>query len=294
VRTLQAILVSTRPAQWVKNLFVAAPVLFAKAHTSEDPALILRAMLAVLVFVLLSGAVYLMNDVLDAERDRRHPVKCRRPVASGVLDPAVAVAAGLLCLASALAAGIGLGAEFQVAALAYLVLNVGYSLSFKNLPYLDVLTIATGFLLRILAGSFAIGLRAEEISYFLVACTFLVALFLAIGKRIVEFKADNGALTRAVLGRYRFEHLQVALWVSGALTAVAYGLYTIAPRTTAYFGHHRLVGSFPFVLVGLWRFAHLVRHSHAAQSPTDAMIRDRWFVLNVLAWFGVVVWAVYG
>ncbi len=291
---LGLLLRTTRPSQWVKNLFVVAPVLFAKTHTAQDPWLVLRALLAALVFVLLSGSVYILNDLLDAPRDRLHPVKRRRPIASGALSARTAALGGGVILAGGLCGAWFLGAQFLAASGAYLLLNVAYSKGLKEVAYLDVVLIATGFLLRILAGCFAIGLAVSEISYFLVACTFLVALFLALGKRRAEMETRNGADSRVVLGQYRRGHLDLALWIVAALTVGAYAFYTFSPRTVAYFGTYRLAWTIPFVIVGIARFLWLTRNVAGARSPTEAMVQDGWFLLNIASWAAVVTWAIYG
>ncbi len=285
---------TTRPSQWVKNLFVVAPVLFAKTHTAQDPWIVLRALLAALVFILLSGAVYVLNDVLDAPRDRLHPMKRLRPIASGALPVRTAAAGGGLILGGGLGGGWFLGLGFLATATLYLAINVAYSKGLKEVAYLDVALIATGFVLRILAGCFAIGLAVSEVSVFLVACTFLVALFLALGKRRAEMDTQNGPDARAVLDRYRRGHLDLALWVVGALTVGAYAFYTFSPRTVAYFGTYRLAWTIPFVVLGIARFLWLTRNVGEGRSPTEAMVRDGWFLLNIASWAAVVTWAIYG
>ena len=292
--TVIALVRTMRPPQWVKNLFVAAPALFAKEHTAKAPWLVLDAILGTAVFILISGAVYVMNDVLDVEKDRLHPVRSRRPIASGAISVQAAVAGGLLALAIAFVAGAALGQAFVAMATGYLVLNIFYSSVFKKVAWLDVLAIATGFLLRILAGCFAIGLAPGEISYYLLLCTFLVALFLAVGKRRHELAVIGSADQRAVLGQYTIGHLDLALYVVGGATVVAYTLYTLSERTKTYFGTWRLVFTVPFVLVGIVRYIVLVRRSDEKQSPTDMMIRDVPFVVNLLVWGAVVVFVIYG
>lgn len=296
LRTLFHILRTMRPAQWVKNLFVTAPVLFAKEHTAADPSLLLQALLATVVFILLSGAVYVMNDVLDVEKDRSHPVRRARPVASGALSIQAAVAGGLSALALAFGTGALLGPAFVLIATGYLGLNIFYSSVFKKIAWLDVLSIATGFVLRILAGCFAIGLAPAEISYYLILCTFLIALFLAIGKRRHELAllGDASGTHRSVLDQYRLHHLDVGLYAVGALTVAAYALYTVSERTRTYFGTWHLAWTVPFVVLGIVRFLVILRRASERRSPTDVMIRDLAFVGNALLWGAVVAWAIYG
>lgn len=294
MNALRLLVTTMRPAQWVKNGFVAAPVIFAKEHTSQDPTLILHALLAALVFILLAGSVYVMNDILDAEKDRLHPVKKNRPIASGKLPVPTAITGGLLLLASAFGLGHLLGADFNLVATGYLGLNVAYSWHLKNVVWLDVLSIATGFLLRIVAGSFAIGLAPDEISIYLIVCTFLLALYLALGKRRHELTLVGTGETRSVLVHYGRRQLDVAMVVVSLCTAGAYVLYTLSPRTQDYFGTGNLVVSIPFVILGMWRFAVLVRRQGEHRSPTDVLIHDVPFVVNTILWALVVVGVIYG
>ena len=296
MKPLRSIVRTMRPGQWVKNLFVFAPAVFAKAHSEAHPEILLQAALATLVFILLAGAVYVMNDVLDVDKDRLHPTKRNRPIASGALSIQNALAGGLLSLAAAYAIGYFLGGAFNLVATGYLALNIAYSTTLKHIAYLDVLSIATGFLLRILAGSLAIGLSRDEISIYLVGCTFLVALFLGLGKRRHELATlgEDSGKRRPALRQYRLHHLDVALAIVAALTVAAYAFYTVAPQTRAYFGSMRLVATVPFVLIGIGRFLFLLRRKDEDRSPTDVMIRDAFFVVNIVLWAGVAAWAIYG
>lgn len=295
MKTAVKFIQTMRPGQWVKNLFVFAPAVFAKAHTASEPVLLLHAALGTAVFIMLAGAVYVMNDVLDMEKDKMHPVRRLRPIPSGQLSVESAIAGGLLVLVGAFGVGLFLGTRFTLTALAYLGLNVAYSTTLKHRAWLDVGSIATGFLLRVLAGSFAIALTVDEISPYLIGCTFLVALFLALGKRRHEIALDGGdaAKGRSVLQQYRPHQLDVAMVIVAILTFVGYVLYTMAPATRAYFGTWQLVFTTPFVLAGILRFWWLIRRSDDPRSPTDAMIRDAWFVLNIVLWGIVVAVVVY-
>ena len=276
MKSLRALVRTMRPGQWVKNLFVFAPAVFAKEHTAGHPEVLMQAALGMLVFILLSGSVYVMNDVLDVDKDRLHPVKKNRPIASGEMSIQTALAGGLFSMALAFSIGYFLGGAFNLAATGYLALNVAYSTTLKRYAYLDVLSIATGFLLRILAGSVAIGLAGDEISVYLVGCTFLVALFLGLGKRRHELAllGDASGARRPALRQYRLHHIDVALIVVGVLTIAAYAFYTVAPQTHSYFGNRRLVATIPFVVAGIGRFLFLLRRKDEARSPTDEMVRD--------------------
>lgn len=288
-----ALLRTLRPHQWVKNGFVLAPLVFSR-HLL-DASYAVRGGLAFLAFCLLSGAVYAFNDVRDVDADRAHPIKRNRPVAAGTLSERAAL------IASGVLAAIGLGLAYALdwraglAATAYLGQNLGYSLSLKHVAFVDVVLIASGFLLRVLAGAYAIRVPASP---WLLICTTLFALFLALGKRAHELAAagrsgrDVGE-TRAALAGYRLPHIRLAMLVLAALTAGAYVLYTIAPATVAFFGTDRLVWTAPLPALGIARFLQLALWRPREDSPTEAMLRDPVSLAIVAAWAGVVIFIVY-
>jgi decaprenyl-phosphate phosphoribosyltransferase len=275
-----ALIKSLRPHQWVlKNLpFVVAPLLFSKHLLHHE--YVLRTGLAFLLFSLLSGSVYLVNDLFDLERDRAHPKKCHRPIASGRLPIPVARTAAALLIVASLGLSLLLGLPFFACAAGYLVLNLAYSLSLKHVPFVDVLSIAGGFLLRVESGALAISVRASP---WLLTCTFVVACFLGFGKRAHELATagDRAGEQRAVLSRYRLPHLKVILWLFAAGTCAVYVLYTLSPHTRGFFGTGRLLYTSPFVLVGVVRFLTLVSKA-TADSPTEEMLRDIPFMANLL------------
>ena len=282
-----------RPHQWVKNLFVAAPLVFAK-HLDET-AYLGRAALAVLAFCLLSGAVYAFNDVRDVEADRVHPRKRFRPIAAGELgERAGLVLAGVLAVA-ALALAAALSPVTAAWAGGYLVLNVLYSVALKHVAFVDVLVIAAGFLARVAAGGAAIDVAPSP---WLLVCTALLALFLGLGKRAHELTlahrdGRDAAATRASLAGYRLDVVRIAMIVLGVANAVAYVLYTVDDHTVEFFGTDQLPWSAPFALIGLGRFAWLTLGGATRDSPTDAMLRDPLFLLNLAAWATTVVMIVY-
>jgi decaprenyl-phosphate phosphoribosyltransferase len=275
-----ALIKSLRPHQWVlKNLpFVVAPLLFSK-HLL-DPAYALRTGLAFLLFSLLSGSVYLVNDLFDLERDRAHPKKCLRPIASGRLPIPVARTAAALLIVASLGLSILLGLPFFACSASYLVLNLAYSLSLKHVPFVDVLSIAGGFLLRVESGALAINVPASP---WLLICTFVVACFLGFGKRAHELATggERAGEQRAVLSRYRLTHLKIILWLFAAGTCAVYVLYTLSPHTLEFFGTSRLLYTSPFVLFGVVRFLTLVSKT-TADSPTEEMLRDIPFMANLV------------
>ncbi|HEX3759364.1 MAG TPA: UbiA prenyltransferase family protein, partial [Kofleriaceae bacterium] len=225
-----ALIRSLRPRQWIKNAFVAAPLVF--AQKLEDPAYVARAALAVLAFCALSGAVYAFNDVLDLEADRLHPTKRHRPVAAGRLSPRAALAWSALLAAGALAGCFALGWKPGALAAAYLVQNAAYTLRLKQVAFVDVALITSGFLLRVLAGSAAIAVPSSR---WLLVCTALLALFLGLGKRAHELawakRSGGGHRTRAALAGYRLDVLRVTMLVLGLATCAVFTAYTLDGRT---------------------------------------------------------------
>lgn len=283
-----------RPRQWVKNLFVAAPLVFSKNLGAPD--LALREGIAVLAFCLLSGAVYAFNDVRDVEADRRHPTKRLRPIAAGALGERAALGMAATLAAAALAACAALDLRLAGAAGGYLANNLLYSLWLKRVPFLDVAMIAGGFLLRVWAGALAI---AVPVSPWLLACTGLLAGLLGFGKRAHELlQAEAGARdasgTRAALAGYRAQHLRWALVVLAAATSVAYALYTQDAHTVGFFGTRWLVCTVPFCVLGIARFLQLALWRPREESPTDAILRDWPFLLNLGAWGATVLAIIYG
>ena len=291
---LRHIIATMRPPQWVKNVFVFAPVIFASHYTTRNPLLLLNAAAATVVFILLAGAVYIFNDILDAEKDRLHPTKKKRPIASGRLAPRQAMIGGLFLLIASAGLGAWLGWQFLVAAVAYLVLNLVYSSGLKRVPWIDIFIIASGFVLRILAGCFAIGLLPDDISYYLIGCTFLIASFLALAKRRHEASVIAGGNTRDVLRSYKIKHLDMAMIAVGVATVAAYSMYAFSAHTAKYFRNDRMPWTVPFVLFGIFEFIRILRRPGETRSPTDRMLRDPLFIINGVAYAAMVVWIVYG
>jgi len=283
---LWSILKAVRPHQWVKNLFVAAPVVFAKKI--GDPSSDLRAAAAFGAFCLLTSAVYLVNDLVDLEKDRAHPIKRNRPIASGKLKPELARGlAGLFALA-ALGSGLALGWPFALTASGYLALNAAYSLRLKRIAFVDVACISVGFLLRVLAGAFAIGVPPSR---WLLVCTLLLSALLGFGKRAHELRisGESGHKQREVLGDYDPQVLRVLLIVLGVATAAAYTIYTRTQHTNELFGGGQLLYTVPFAVFGIYRFIRIANRTDRAESPTDSMLRDPWFLVNLVLYAAVVV-----
>lgn len=282
-----------RPHQWVKNVFVAAALVFSRHLT--DGAYLARTAIALLAFCLLSGAVYAFNDVRDVDADRAHPTKRNRPIASGALSERSALIASGVLAAIALAACLAVRWQLAGFAAAYLVQNVAYSVRLKQVAFLDVGLIASGFLLRVLAGAAAIDVPA---SGWLLICTALLALFLGLGKRAHELawaeRTGQTTETRASLAGYRIGVVRLAMLVLAVATCVAYVAYTYDARTVRFFGTDRLSYSVPFVALGILRFLFLALWYPKDEPPTEAMLKDPWFLLDLAGATGVVLYIIYG
>jgi 4-hydroxybenzoate polyprenyltransferase len=292
-----------RPHQWVKNLFVLAAVVFARADKSvidkpADYSDVWRSLLAFGAFCLGASAIYLVNDVLDVESDRAHPEKRLRPIASGALSVRMALAAALVAGVGAYAlATLAAGSPHSVSwvLLGYMLLNLAYSLRLKHVVLLDVFCIATGFLLRVKAG----GLAAHyHVSQWLMLCTLFLALFLGLCKRRAEIDllGEERGSHRANLRHYTLGFLDQMTTLLAAVTVVFYTMYTVSPENADKFGPgHHLIYSVPFVVFGLARYLFLVDTQRGGGSPTRVLLGgDALFVVNALGWLGVVLAVVYG
>ena len=286
MRTALALLASLRPRQWIKNLFVFAGVIFSQQMLTP---LLWTAVAAFAIFCGLSGAMYLFNDVADAARDRLHPTKRFRPIASGRLSRRTASVAGALLLAGSLAAAFRINVPFGLVALAYGVLLTAYSVWFKHLVILDVLTVAAGFVLRAVAGAVAVDV---EISGWLLICTILLAL----GKRRHEYRslARDASLHRPILAEYSEGFLDQMISVVTASTVTAYALYTMSPETVAKFHTRLLPLTLPFVLYGIFRYLYLLYRRDLGGSPSDLVVGDRALLLDALLWMLATFAIIYG
>ena len=289
-----ALVRTLRPQQWVKNVFVAAPLVFARHLT--DRSYVWREAVAVLAFCMLSGAVYAFNDVLDIEADRAHPTKKFRPIAAGQFSKRAALVTSGVLAAIALGGCFALHWQLGVWGALYFGLNLAYSVKLKHVAFLDVLMIATFFVLRVLAGAAAIAVPASE---WLLACSGLLALYLALGKRAHELawaqtSGKETTTTRAALAGYRLSTLRYAMFAIGLATSVAYVAYTLDRQRVTEFGTDRLVYSAPFVVLALVRFAYLALWRPKDESPTESMLRDPWFLLDLAAATATVLYIIYG
>ena len=272
---------SLRPSQWIKNSVIFAALIFARRFT--DPTAVIRSAYAFLLFCGASGAVYLINDLFDLQADRAHPAKRRRPIASGQVGPVLAgAAAGSLALVSCSAAVL-LSRPFGVLLITYVLVNVAYSAWLKRLVILDVMVVASGFLLRAVGGGLVIGV---EISHWLILCASLLSLFLGFCKRRHELAllSDRAVEHRSILREYSFPFLDQMISVVTAATLIAYCFYTLSPDVKAKLGTEYLPLTIPFVLYGIFRYLYLVYQRESGGSPTRAFFTDRPLLINVALW----------
>lgn len=291
-RGLPGLLVSMRPSQWVKNLVVPLPFLFGGALASARGWWLAAA--GFVVFCAVTSAIYLVNDVMDRERDRAHPVKRRRPLAAGDLSVRTAIAAAAALGIGGLAAAFALSGSFGVWCAIYAALMLAYSLLLKGIPFLEALIVAAGLPLRALAGAALAGLAASS---FLMGCAYLLALFLVIGKRQWELQ-NAGNLSssehRPVLAAYRREGLDFLFVVTALTTVAAYAAYSVVPSTIRMHGGRSLAATVPFVVLGVARYVRLVYSRGGGGNPTRALlIDDPWILLIVLGWVAAAGWIIY-
>jgi 4-hydroxybenzoate polyprenyltransferase len=286
----RALLEAMRPRQWMKNVFVLAGMVF--DGRLFDPASIGRAMVCFAVFCAASSAVYLVNDVADRTADMNHPLKRRRAIASGRLRPfpALLAAAGLTGLAVAGAGALSRGTLAVL--LLYLLLSAAYSAGLKRVFIVDVMVVATGFVLRAAAGAAAV---FAQISPWLLCCSFLLALFLSLGKRRHELAllGDGAGTHRRALSSYSLPLLDGWLTALSAATIVCYAIYTQAPRTVSHFGTTSMVYTVPFVVYALFRYQHLVLREGAGGDPGSSLLHDRALMIAIAGWAAAAAFIIY-
>jgi len=288
--TVRAVVKSMRPAQWTKNLFVFAALIFSQRFFSAP--LLLKTAGAFLSFCVISGAFYIFNDLRDREEDRAHPKKSQRPIAKGEISPSEALALFGVLAAVALAMAFFLGRGFFWAVAVYFFLQVAYSLKLKQVVILDIFVIAAGFVIRVVAGGLVIGV---PISSWLLICAMLLALLLSMGKRRHELLLlENKAIEhRPILKEYSAYLLDQMIAVVTASTLIAYCLYTISPETVDKFGTSHLIWTTPFVLYGIFRYLYLVHLKGKGGSPEEIIIQDRPMLVNMVLWIGAVILVLY-
>lgn len=282
-----------RPRQWVKNSFVFIPLFF--GGQMSNTALLLDALTTFVAFSLAASSIYCLNDIVDVEPDRQHPVKCHRPIASGQVSVSAAYALmAIMLILSMTVCPMLKGRSMAVGAvvLGYWIMNIAYCVWLKNFAIIDVCLIAFGFVLRILAGGLA---TAIEPSNWLVLMTFLLTLFLSFAKRrddVLRMEA-TGKPPRKNTIRYNLTFINQAITISASITLVCYIMYTVSPEVTARFNSHYIYLTTIFVLVGLLRYIQIAVVDKQSGDPTKIILRDRFTQLVVLAWMVSFLFIIY-
>jgi len=286
---LKQLLVSMRPRQWTKNLFIFAALLF--DLKLFDLNYVGRTVSAFILFCILSGSVYLVNDLVDVEKDRQHPVKRDRPLPSGKLKRSWALAAAAVLPMISLTLSFLLDPLFGLLALTYLVIQLAYSFLLKEIAILDVMVIAAGFVLRVAAGS--VVAEAERFSPWLYVCITLLALFLALGKRRNELVLleDTAGQHRKILQEYSPELLDEMMALVTSSTVIAYSLYTFSAENLP--ANKSMMLTIPFVLYSIFRYLYLIHRKNLGGSPEEILIRDVPFIVSNLSWAVAVVSILY-
>lgn len=288
--SFSALIRTMRPKQWTKNLIIFAGLIF--AHELFDPVSLAETVAAFFLFCLLSSAIYIVNDIKDVERDRQHPLKSKRPLASGELSiPAAWLSAAALTI-FVLICSFALDPGFGFVALLYAVLLFAYSFWLKHLVILDVLTIAIGFVLRAVAGAEVIDV---EFSAWLLLCTILLALFLGLSKRRHELTllGENAQSHRKILQEYSPHLLDQMIGVVTASTLMAYALYTMDDRTIEKFGTSYMIVTIPFVIYGIFRYLYLVHQKAKGGSPTTILVTDKPILITIVLWVLLSIGLIY-
>ena len=279
--TRPPLLEAMRPRQWSKNVFVFAGIVFSGRLFERDAGV--RVFVCFLIFCAASSAVYLANDVADRTADGQHPLKRLRPIAEGRLEPGPAIATSLFLAAASLVAAALLNRATLSLTAAYLASTFAYSFGLKRIFLLDVMVVAAGFVLRAAVGAACID---AEISPWLLLCSFLLALFLALGKRRAEMVllGDGASTHRVALGQYSLPLLDGWLTALSAAAIVCYALYTQSPRTVEHFGTTHLLYTVPFVIYALFRYQHHVVRQEAGGDPGSLLFHDRALWVALLGW----------
>ena len=288
--SIRLLLISLRPEQWTKNLLVFAGVVF--GGRLMDPGSVEIALGAFAIFCALSGAVYLFNDVADREADQNHPLKRERPIASGRLSVTTALVASLVLGIAGVQAAFMIRTELGVVAGSYLTMLLIYSVALKHVVILDVLMIAAGFVLRAIAGAVAVDV---PIGHWLLVCTTLLALFLALSKRRHELTllAEGATDHRRILEEYSPYLLDQMIGVVTSSTLIAYTVYATSTDTAARLGTTKLGLTIPFVLYGIFRYLYLVHQKRGGGSPAAMLLTDRPLLGCVALWAATVIALLY-
>lgn len=272
-----------RPSQWVKNLFIFAPLVFSK--NLFEPHLLFQTVKGFLAFCLISSSVYVVNDIFDRDEDKAHPVKCKRPIASGDVSIVAGVLLSIVLVLGTFVITLSLPLRFFNIISLYFVMQFFYSLTLKKIVILDIFIIAAGFMLRVISGAEAISV---QVSSWITLCTMFLSLFLAAAKRrgeLVLVNEMNHSIQRKVLKEYSLDFINSMMIISATGMAISYALYTVAGRTVTVFGTENLIFTTIFVLFGIFRYFYLVINKNMGENPVAILSKDIPTFLNLFLWF---------
>jgi 4-hydroxybenzoate polyprenyltransferase len=280
-----------RPRQWVKNGFVFMGLLF--ANEWRQPEMLRRVLLATLAFSLVASGVYVLNDLLDRKRDLHHPTKKSRPLAAGQISVTVALLLLAVLWIAGGAVGLWVSRAVLLILLAYVAINILYSLGLRQVVILDVFLIAAGFMLRILAGTVGVGIAPSQ---WLLICGFMVALFLGFAKRRAELYALSGETSnhRSVLEHYQPVLLDKMIVVTATCVILTYSLYTMSPVTVQNHHTESLIYTAPFVVYGIFRYIYTLHNQQTGTEPANEIFRDPHILLSIAGWLMVTLWLISG
>jgi 4-hydroxybenzoate polyprenyltransferase len=285
-----SLIISMRPQQWVKNLLIFGPLVF--SMNLFDVPQVMQTLFAFVVFSLAGSAVYLLNDVVDIEKDKAHPVKCNRPIACGKLPVPVALVFMAILAVGSLTLAWSIAHTLALVIIIYLANNLLYSFVLKKVVLIDIGSLSLGFVLRVFAGAVVIGVEASP---WLIMCTILLSSFLGFAKRRHELVllGENNASHRSVLEQYSPHLLDQLILISAASTVMSYALYTVNADTVEKFGTTNLIYTVPFILYGVFRYLFLIHSRQKGGDPAKVLMTDLPMVINILAWLSTCVYMVY-
>lgn len=281
-----------RPKHWIKNLFIFAALIF--SLNLFDIGKFIISLRAFIAFSLISSFVYIINDIVDIEQDKRHPKKRNRPIASGKIALVNALLISIFCLIAGLIIAYFINLNTLIVITIYVIINIFYSIKIRNVVILDVITIALGFILRMIAGATAIEVG---FSSWILLTTFSIALVLGFGKRRGEILLTSNNFsedTRSVLKQYNIQYLDSIIISSVTLTIISYALYTIDSEVIYRFGTDKLIYTVPFVIYGIFRYLYVIYKFDNDGDPTEIVLKDKLIIYIVIIWILIIVGLIYG
>ncbi|MCK4549430.1 MAG: decaprenyl-phosphate phosphoribosyltransferase [Candidatus Krumholzibacteria bacterium] len=287
------LIISMRPKQWTKNLVLFAGIVFSKRFA--DPELVRLSLYGFIVFCGLSGAIYILNDIFDRDRDREHPKKTDRPIAAGRINLRLAAGFAILLIAVMLPVSWTLGRDFFFLTAAFVGVNLAYSLVFRNVVILDVIAISFSFLIRAAAGVAVLHTVIPDLEFspWLWICTLFLSLFLAICKRRNEItNLVSAGNHRISLRDYSVTLLDQLVSLSATASIISYSIYTVWPSTVLKFGTRDLVYTIPFVVFGIMRYLYLVYNRHEGGDPSGVLLTEKAIIIDVFLWFAAVIYII--